>query len=274
MIEAGTRFKNGLYMAAQSFSMLWHQKKLLFYFGIPSLMLFILRIGLQLSENPMYKTFQSWPRIIQFIISAGIPTVIMTFFTIALIHHAAHIMQGQTTTIGKSLGACIPKLSLILLWAIPSILVQLFTALVIETIAHSVFYTILSIAIAIITVAWLLYTFFVLPLIAFKNNSIVEIMKLSGNVTKHSYIEILGGEIWFGLALLVLMIPFMIIWMISNHNFISPVFIFISIFTSEIILRACVSTAHTIFKIMLYQAYLKKFPDVDDIEMITYSRNL
>ena len=62
-MDFGKRFKNGLYMATHSFSMVWHQKKLLLYFGIPACVTFLFR--LLFNQESFQAFYHSMPSIIR-----------------------------------------------------------------------------------------------------------------------------------------------------------------------------------------------------------------
>lgn len=253
MNQTFARLKSGLYMATQSFSMLWYQKKLLLYFGIPAFITFLIRI---LFQNDYLKSiYLSWPSIFRVVISM-LPTAIMTFFTIALMRHTAQIMNGITSTIKNSLKACMSKIGIILAWMVPTIAVQLLISFI--GIYDGPYFAFVALIISILLLLWLLYTFFVLPIITYTQKSLPDTIRTSAQVTRHLYPEILGGEIWFAIVFLLTALPLILYGLATQKYEFDPIFNFIVIFTSEIIINACISTAHSIFKVMLYQEYMKK----------------
>lgn len=253
----GTRFKNGLYMATQSFSMIWYQKKLLFYFGIPAFITFFVRL---LFQQESFKNFyQLMPSIVR-VLAFMAPAAITTFFTVALIYHAAKIMNGQQSTIKQSLYQCFGKLSDIFAWMLPSICVQLLIAYV--AVYEGPFFGLIALGIFMLLLLWGLYTFFVLPLITFKKQSLLASIKDSTKMAKESLPEIMGGEFWFILVVMLTAAPLIIYGVATARHAFDPIFNFIVIFTSEIIINACISTAHTIFKTMLYLEQAKKHPEL------------
>lgn len=253
MNQTIARLKNGLYMATQSFSMLWDQKKLLLYFGIPASITFIVRI---LFQNEQFKAlYFSFPSIIR-VIAFMLPTAIMTFFTVALMHHTARIIQGGNSTIKNSLNACMSRIGIILAWIVPTIAVQLLISFI--GIYEGPYFTIVAITIALFLMFWLLFTFFVLPLITYSNDSLMVIIGKSYRVIRTQIPEMIGGEIWFSVVFMLTALPLILYGLATQKYEFDPVFNFFIIFTSEIIINACISTAHSIFKVMLYQEYLKK----------------
>ncbi len=267
-------FKTGLYSACQSFSMLWHQKKLLLYFGLPALIgLFARFLMHNFLSMPLpfmqyvqiiYKHLLEIPHLGRFLMAFGwifLTSIFLTFFAVALIYHANQIMKGQKVTIGKSLCSSLPKINLIILWALQSTVVDFLITLIlanIDKITERYLHIIIALLIIFLLVAWFLYTFFVLTLITLKNDSFLRILQTSGIITKSLWAEILGGEFWFFLVILLCFTPIFLLWLLGSHLSINPLFVFASLFTSEIILRAFISTAHTLFKLMLYLEYEKK----------------
>lgn len=253
MNQTIARLKSGLYMATQSFSMLWDQKKLLLYFGIPAFITFIVRV---IFQNDHFKAiYLSWPSIIR-VIAFMLPTAITTFFTVALMHHTARIMQGGSSTIKSSLNACMSKIGIILAWMVPTIAVQLLISFI--GIYEGPYFAFIAIAIALFLMFWLLCTFFVLPLITYSTDSLMVIIGKSYQVFRTQIPEMLGGEIWFAVVFMLTALPLVLYGLATQKYEFDPIFNFFIIFTSEIIINACISTAHSIFKVMLYQEYLKK----------------
>jgi len=77
-------------------------------------------------------------------------------------------------------------------------------------------------------------------------------------VTLNEFPEMLGGELWFAIVFIMTALPLILYGLAIQKYEFDPIFNFFIIFTSEIIINACISTAHSIFKVMLYQEYLKK----------------
>ena len=256
-MDFSIRFKNGLYMATQSFSMIWYQKKLLLYFGVPAFITFFVRL---LFQQDSFKTFyQSWPSIIR-VLAFMSPAAITTFFTVALIYHAAKTMHNQQTTIKQSLSHCFAKLSSILAWMLPSVGVQLLIAYI--AVYEGPLFGLIALCIIISLLLWGLYTFFVLPLITFKDQSLFENIGESAKIAKQSIPEIMGGELWFIIVVMLTAAPLIMYGIATARHAFDPTFNFIVIFTSEIIINACIATAHTIFKTMLYLEHAKKHPEL------------
>jgi len=253
MNQTMSRVKSGLYMATQSFSMLWEQKKLLLYTGLPALATFMVRV---IFQNEHFKAaYYTWPSIIR-VIAFMLPTAIMTFFTVALMHHAARIMQGRSCTVKESLKAATSKKSIILAWMAPTIAVQLLISLIGAYEGHH--FAFVAIMISLFLLFWLLYTFFVLPLITQTNGSLMEVMSTSAHIAKDQIPELAGGETWFAVVFILTALPLIVYGLATQKYEFDPIFNFFIIFVSEIIINACISTAHSIFKVMLYQEYLKK----------------
>ena len=276
----GARLKIGLYMATQSFSMLWYEKKLLLYFGIPSLISLVLKVlaynavaipldspaELLYFTKKLLNSFLTIPEWEKFLAVASIHLAnlaFMTFFSATLIHHLGHIMQGEKTGFKENLEKMYAKLWPIISWTLIFLIVEL---IILRASESSSFLLLLLTAFA--TIAVFLYAFFALVLIVFKDKPLLILIAQSGSITKEFLQEILGGTFWFGLVFLMISAPAYILWwvlaptMLQNFMILHPmkyqIFMFIGIFTTEIILRCVISTAFIIFKVMLYQLWRQK----------------
>jgi len=269
------RLKSGLYTATQSMSMIWQQKALLIYMGIPAAINIIIRLILHNAQTPLtpfhltsllaqlFAALPQWAHKIGLFLLFMVTAMITTYFTVALIYRVALRMQDIVINFRQSMAACIDKLGIIALWAFPLALIEfvinsLLEASLKNTIAISVKWSILF-----LLCFWLLYTFFVLPIIALKQMPFFATLKLSGTITRHSLVEIIGGECWFILTICLVAVPFLAIELATKNMAFNPALVFLGLFVSEFALKCWLTTAHALFKTMLYQAYRKDFPDPD-----------
>lgn len=288
------RFKTGLYMAAQSlFMLLTAEKKLLLYFGIPALTSVIIKLIaynvwviplnsplelLSFSEKLVSNVLVTNHEIIQFMLVALIhitTTIVTVFFNVALMHHIAHIFQGDETTIREALAASLNKKKAIALWSILIVSIELLCQF-----SEDMNSVVIGFAITLLAVLFLIGTFFVLPLISFKNNALLTNIAESMNMTKKNIVEIIGGTTWIAMITVVILAPFAILVYLAGPTFLPqilknpgvyPTTLFCILFVTEIVMRCILWTAYSIFKVMLYQQYRRQYPDAGEIEMMSYA---
>jgi len=264
------RFKSGLYTATQSFSMLWQQKKLLVYLGIPAGLNIILRLLLHNTGTPLksfklasvlYQIFLSFPlwahKVGLFVLFLA-TTMITTFFTVALIYRIAQTIQGVSVTFWQSFTACWPKRNIIALWALPLALIDFLINSMLDSTLLTNFSLSATCILLIGLILWFLYTFFVLQLIALNNMPFGVTVQRSGMITKHTIVEIIGVECWFTLTIILVTIPFLVMELLFKNIPVNPILVFLGLFISEFMLKCWLTTAHIIAKTMLYQSYCKE----------------
>lgn len=204
--------KNGLYIAASSFSMLYQHPILLIYNAIPTLLLALFAIVsynfnfnqdlfnmstcLQLSSidqmNPVTNPYGSFMLYFALILSfLGI--VCRAYFDVALIKHTQAIHKNQPTTIAHILKATLTQLPLIFQWSllITAITVVLYSLSLLPFNIEVIFA--LTIALSL---AWSLSNFFMLPVIALEGRPIIDDFKRSVQLIKRGALEVCGGMFW------------------------------------------------------------------------------
>lgn len=261
------QFKVGLYMATQSFTMLWYQKKLLIYLGL----LALINIGFKLivtnvsSGTPFFSLFKIihhhiaalplW--IIPFETAVGLlfANSLTIFFTIALLHHIADIMQNKKSSIRESFIHTSTKINIILAWAILSSILEGLTNYFIENGYVREFALIEYLILAFFIIMWLLATFFVLPLIALRKQSLISTIKSSAEICRNMILLVMGGECWFGLMILLVATPFLFIWLLSNQPALNPIFPALGLVSAEILVKCWIATTHNIFKMVVLQSH-------------------
>lgn len=268
MNEVLTRFKNGIYMATQSFTMLWQQKQLLLYLALPIAFDFVINSLLYCAQNSIPHA----PLIAQVVVAFCV-TIPLVYLTAALLHHTAHIMQGETTTFSESVTAIKEKFAPIATWICLMILTELAITMLPLLIAQIPYTGWLNVGISIILVlalaAWLFYSFFVLPLIVFNDYTFIDTLKQSGRMVYTFWVQILAGEAWFGIVILIITIPLMLIMAAPTSVTCS---LGIVVFICRLIARWAILTAHAIFKVILYKEYTKNYPDIEEIEALNFPK--
>lgn len=267
MNAIGHALKTGLYQATQSFSMLWHQKKLLAYLAIVSLIMIIVKIITLNSANgvPFFKLFKiidlhiaalpSWLFPFEIFVPLFLINLLTNFFTISLLHHIASSMNGIESTIKANILNSKAHVRLIAFWTLLSTIFETVIESSIIPFSKHEYAALLYLLLAGAVALWFAATFFMLPLIALHNQSIIDLLKLSATMCKTMIFKIIGGEAWFGLMIILVNTPFFIILLIVRQPIVNPVITGLGLIIAEIAVKCWIATAHNIFKVMLMQSY-------------------
>lgn len=202
--------KNGLYIAASSFSMLYQHPILLIYNAIPTLIFALFATAscnlnfnqdlFNLSMNPITNPYGSFMAYMALFLSfLGI--VSRAYFDVALIKHTQSILKNQQTTIKHVLKSAFAQLPLILQW---SLLITAITIVLYSLLLLPLHIEIISVLTIILSLAWSLGNFFMLPIIALEGKPIIEDFKISLQLIKKAALEVCGGMFW--VVLLSLMV--------------------------------------------------------------------
>lgn len=263
------QLKTGLYMATQSFSMLWYQKKFLIYLGSVALINIGLKIiAANLSNGaPFFSLFKLihhhiatlpiWTEPLETLIGLFIANMLTMFFTIALLHHIHDSIEGFATSIRKHFINSLAKLKTICWWAALSSVLEIGMGSLIErasTIEQHAASALGYIVLSAVILAWLLATYFVLPMIAIHHQSLPSLIRLSARISIDMIAKIIGGESWFGLMILLVATPFLLIWLIANQPSLNPLIPMLGLLSAEILVKCWIATAHSIFKMILLQS--------------------
>jgi len=274
------RFKDGLYAASNSFMLLWKNKQLIVYLGLPITIYSIIEI---MAYNVYFKDsgirfLNLYQKTINNILEVlanfgwghylGIILIYLLIFTlanIALIYHTANILNYSQISIGKCIKLCYTKVKQAIIWAvivlIPVILFYAFQNSIIEIETK---YLKVTYGIIILTffLTWSLITTFVIPVIALDNLNLWQSIKKSVHVITYVLIEYIGGIFWIGLISLISAIPFIIL-----ERYIKPTacisIILIFSYTAIILFSCIISTTHTILKTLLLKYYNTETGDQD-----------
>jgi hypothetical protein len=281
MKETIAQIKAGLYMATQSFSMLWYQKKFLVYLGSLALINISFKLLVSNAQTgiPFFSLFGHmqnylaslplWLQPIVSLLALLINNSLTIFFTVALLHHIADTMRNQESSIKANFGHAIAKLNLIISWAMLSTVLEQAASYLIDKAAsmdHSSnpLISMLMILVLLATITfWLLATFFVLPLLATEQGSLLHIIRSGASTSWQSISLIAGGEYWFLLIIVLVSTPFLLIWLMAQHPIINPTLFVLGLLCAEIIVKCWIATAHSIFKMMLLQNQKTQAPDTN-----------
>lgn len=269
-MEIFRAFKDGLYIASNSFETLWKHKKLILYLGIPIVIKSILDLiiynlnvdptGLKiplLQKEPILVLIHiaetySWGRYILLQSINFIFLAILILENIVLTYHTNKISHDKTSGIRKSFIACYHKIPRAISWAIITFIPLLFHNPVKNNIGN-----IIGI---IIFLAWSILTTFVIQAITIDNMGIIKSVIRSILTITSLFIQYMGALFWIGLIIILSVTPFVILdtYVYPIYNF---QFIVILSYTVATILSCVVPTTYTIAKTLLYQRYkIKKVP--------------
>lgn len=235
-ISAIERFKTGLYIASESFAMLWHHPVLLIYylgllFAYALIFIFAYNIigyqGACLQFSSEFHIPQNnlladlLPQTgglvyLGFIFSILLNVLLRTFLGIALTQHTHALMHGHKPLFKEIFIATKNRWFNILNW---SLLLAGITLIIsaLSSLALGVKSTLLLISITSIGISWLTLTFFVTPIIALTQKNISQTIYQSALLLTTCLPEILGGLFWISLVYF-----FTLLTNIAIHEYLLP----------------------------------------------------
>jgi len=213
------RFKSGLYIAAESFSMLWqHPILLIYYLGLLLAygLIFVLSynlIGYQGACMHVGGEFHApqnnlladlLPQTgglvyLGFIFSIFLNILLRTIISVALIEHTHALLHNHKPALKEICTATKVRWLNILIWSLLlagiTLLISAFSSL-----ATKIDSTLLLILVSSLGIAWLILSFFVVPVIALTRKTISHALYNSIRLLTDYTPEILGGLFWIGLV--------------------------------------------------------------------------
>lgn len=219
------RIQNGLTLAANSFLMLWHHKKLLLYLLIPVLV--NLKFGVHSAYDFVYALIaRGAPASFAPVIKAMIKALFADFGIACLSVHTFSFLEHQISSVRSTLATVIHRAPIIIAWSLiaGSLINLTLTGLhIVHTYCEQLGFTyymdslgvILNPADAlqvILGILWIIKVFFMIQILAIEEISLIESFKLSWDLSRAHILEIIGGEFWIGLIWFLSMLPFMIIF--------------------------------------------------------------
>lgn len=252
-------------MATQSFNMLWNQKKLLIYLGLLALINISAKLIITNISNgaPFFSLFKIihhhigalplWTAPLETMVVLCIANGITIFFTVSLLHHISDMMHDRPSSIRINFANGITKIKTIAWWTLLSSTIEIGTNFMIERASSHEIYIAGYLVIATLIIAWLLISFFIPPLIAIENQPLIALIKTSAFFSKETIVQIIGGECWFGLMIMLISTPFLLIWLLSSQPILNPIVPALGLFSAEILVKCWIATAHNIFKMILLQ---------------------
>jgi hypothetical protein len=278
------RFKTGLYTAVQSFSLAWSHKELFAYALCASGFSFLVTVVLYNMLNISYPDEISVKHLLKEALCAINPscsqelgnTVILAlasfivlsitnFFWVAMFHHAGHILAGEKQSFFESIKKIVTKIPLILAWAGIALGIEQSAIMAsgFSSKALSFFALLLFIGIHFAT-------FFILPLIAYTNGNLKEIIILSFTVAKNRLVEVLGGGTWFAIIAGLFFVPMALFWGYWHMTDISAPwfkngFVLLAALCAQLGIRIFIGTSFALFKGLIYSDYHRKNPTLEEL---------
>lgn len=270
------RVGEGLRLIRETFVFLWQYKFLVIYPAIAMVAFAVVQLLLSAAFGIWTFNFLPDQRLVARLIeSSNYPVIallffiqgfLVTFFAVRLANHTIRLVHRQKTPLMQELTTFLPKILLIVIWSVILVLVtiaQYGIAVRYQTMVHTMPIQAWAFnSLQIVLLAWILFTCYVIPIIALENLSIIGAIKLSMRLVKKTWLEIITG---FGVLLLITSI------------FIAPAVLwFSSLSLGTILINAllvwpvqCIgSTLSTMFTAIAYHHFYKQ--PMEDVEMMRY----
>lgn len=280
--RVATCFKDGLYIAADSFVMVYQHPALLSYYAILLLLSFAsliiaynigchthflgLSCELEIHAHKLLAELSSMESILYSTVLFSIlfNIFLRSFLGVALVKHAYTILNSSTTSIRQSLHHAQKHLFIIIKWALCVMTVTLLARSISLLPLHA--YMIFSLTSAILFV-WSLTTFFILPIISLQHQSIIKSVQTSSLYIYHTIITVCGGLLWIGMFLLLSLATLALLDKLLPAKLFTWIE-YLGIFGMD----ATLSTVTLIFKTKLYTEYQKEKISPTDQAQTDYSQ--
>lgn len=244
-----SRLSKGKEIAKISLSIILKNKSLLFFpiiSSISAILIFAtffagsLFMGISLSEGSMKYVGMA----LLFFYYLFLFTII-TFFNVGLIHCATKIFNNETTSIGEGIRFAGTKMVNIVSWAAISATVGLILKML--TTGENQVGKVIA---AMIGTAWTVLTFFVVPIMVYKDMGPIAAIQESGKTISEKWGESLGGTFSFALVnFLGIVLIGLIAYGTSMINFTIAIGVFV---VGLIFLFSVTSAANTVFVAAAY----------------------
>ncbi len=265
--RVGTSFKNGLYLAADSFVMLYNHPVLLSYYAILLMLyciIFVIAyniIGYHTAFLTISSEFETPSKnllteviptsggllYIGILFSIFLNIFLRSYLGVALIKHTYDLLKQNPASVKQSLAHAHCKWAMVTKWALLVTGVTFFAKIVslLPTNAYALFAIISA-----LLLFWSMITFFILPIITLQHKSVLQSVKSSAEYMLGIIVEVCGGLLWVGI---LLFLAFAILALIQRllPQGISAWIEYSSVFA----INAILSPVMLIFKTKLYEFY-------------------
>ncbi len=263
----GICFKNGLYLAADSFVMLYNHPVLLSYYAILLMLyctIFVLAynlIGYHThfltissefeipSQNLLTEIIPSTGGLIYIglLFSIFLNILLRSYLGVALIKHTDDLLKGNPASVSHSLAHAHRKWAMVTKWALLVTGVT-FCAKLISLLSSNA-YMVFAI-ISTLLLLWSMITFFILPIITLQHKTVLQSVRTSADYMTQTIVKVCGGLVWVGV---LLSLAFGILALLQQ--LLPPGLTTWIEYSSIFALNAIVSSVILIFKTKLYAFY-------------------
>jgi len=275
------RFKSGLSLASNSFSLLWQHPILLVYLAVSiGLYLVIQTISYNTASYDLSFTtgitnvgplfdLSRWHHYLLLLIFTFGYVYVSTLLTVCLISHVNHFLRYEHVSILDNIYPVRKKLRITFYWSlIITALAYLIQLLSSHVATPQQFFNPYMIFISLLGITWSFLTFIVVPIITLEKVTIGQALIKSKDIVFSLFIEIIAGVFWIALIAILVSMPFVIPLVLKMNVQIPGLLILVS--TCCIMLIALViSTVQAIFKTILYNYYTKP---IEELEKLKYPR--
>jgi len=277
------RVKKGLYLAANSFELLWKHKILVFYLVIPygiSLLFQLIHFNMygQHGEKfvgsfyglaPFFKLV-SWQSYFLYFGVLYFYILLLNFYIVALVYHTDLLMANYAASIQGSLQHAVKKIPFIAVWSIIVTGVSFFAILMsrgsLGSFAESFLFRLIFF---VVNVLFTVATYMILTIISLERATVKEIIVKAARIIKVLFVEIASGQSWIGF-IAFFGIPFYMLYdkllqlLFPGSNvmlLVGTVFI--------LVFGWIISTIQVIFKTVIYNYYQEP---IEEMEILRYPR--
>jgi len=281
--------QNGLTLAANSFLLLWHHKKLLIYLLVPVLL--NLSFGIYSAYDFVYALIaRGAPSDFFLVIKAMSKAIVADLGIACLSVHTYTLLEHQTSSIRATLHTVAYRAPIIMTWSFITgtiIYISLIGLHMMQIFCENAGFVMhiksldmmLNPAIVLqmlLGIIWIVVVFFMIQILAIEEFSIVESFQTSWALSRALILEIIGGEFWIGLIWFLSILPFMIIFEkpMAYHLFTNKPILDQWSWTTTcalIIAGWVCASAQAVFRTKLYHRYYTE-PLQQEIDVMFYPR--
>jgi len=260
------KFKNGLDIGSNSFQLLWKNKKLIIYLGIPvfiksiiDLITYNLYIDPTALKIPLFQKkpvlmlikmteSYSWGKYILLQSISFLCLILLLLGSILLTCHVSKIIQNSIISIKETVKACRTKIPRAILWAI-----IVFIPLLLQNYSNNKAHYLVILAFSI----WSILTAFVIQALSLDNTTIIQALKKSVLTVRSLFTQYIGAIFWIGLVTVLSITPFLILDKYIYLKYNSQILSILS-YSVATLVSCIIPTAYTIAKTLLYTRYKKE----------------
>jgi len=273
--NSNERFKSGLNLASNSFSLLWHHPVLLVYLSISiGLYLIMQTISDNVSFDLNFTTgiinvgllfdLSRWHHYILLFVFTFAYVYLSTFITICLLRHVNRLLRYKKVDLITNIKKNKKKLRITFYWSLIITSLAYLIQLISGQITTSRLLNPYMLFTSLFGIIWSLLTLIVVPIIALEKTTIIQALTKSKRIVISLFIEIISGELWIALVAFLSSMPF-IIPLILKMNVNIPNILVLLATVSILLIALMISTIQGIFKTMIYVYYMQPLEELDQL---------